>query len=145
MTETSGTQTDQERETEVKRCPGNQILAFPKCIFSPGIVPMGAWPLTPTELVVALLRVQLLDVLKVLRHGGPGAGAGPGLPSRLLSGLGLSSGLVLLLKCWFRWRLRIGLGAGSGQVEETAWIEFEVGGEFGPEIQSGPFPSLVIH
>lgn len=38
----------------------------------------------------------------------------------------------------------MGLEAGSGQVEETAWVESGVGGEFGPEIQPGPLPSQVI-
>lgn len=82
----------------MKQSSRNWTLAIPKCIFYPVIVPMSAWPLTLAELVVVFLRVQLLDVLKVLRHAEPRAGAGPGVGSRLLLGLGLSSGLMLVLR-----------------------------------------------
>lgn len=54
----------------MKQGPRNWVLAFPKCICSPGTVSMSAWPLTPTQLVVIFLGVQLLDVLEVLLHAG---------------------------------------------------------------------------
>ena len=75
----------------MERSPRHQTLAFPEWIFSPGTVPASAWALTSTKLVVVLLRVQLLDVLKVPRHAGSWAVAGPGLGL----GLGLSLGLML--------------------------------------------------
>lgn len=70
------------QEREVKQSPRHWVLAFPKCIFSPGTVSTGAWPLTPAQLVVIFLGVQLLDVLEVLLHAG----------SRAELHLGLSQG-----------------------------------------------------
>ena len=73
----------------MERSPRHQTLAFPEWIFSPGTAPASAWALISAKLVVVLLRAQMLDVLKVPRHAGSWAVAGPGL------GLGLSSGLML--------------------------------------------------
>lgn len=69
-------------ETSERQSPRNRVLAFPKCLCSPGPVSMPAWPLSPARLVVILLGVQLLGVREVLLHAG----------SRAALHLGLSGG-----------------------------------------------------
>lgn len=69
-------------ETSERQSPRNRVLAFPKCLCSPGPVSMPAWPLSPARLVVILLEVQLLGVREVLLHA----------RSRAALHLGLSGG-----------------------------------------------------